>query len=228
VQYRPLAAGASPGKLTGSTVSLRGEVSLVVYAQQGDEVRVNLRSVQVGRYAGRPMPVRIVSPSGSEVKTVETAFLQETPISFTAPDTGTFTILLDTSQNAVQVVESTHPLCLTSESQPIHFIGAVGEFFFWVPARTEEFGVKVFGEGAGEGVKAALYDAAGSLVEERDNITRPHVFAVDRQPAGEGQVWRLRLSKPSATHLEDYHVDLRGVPPLLSPGEAALLVPATD
>lgn len=226
VRYRPLVAGADADKLVAGTVRLRKAASLVLYAEEGGEVSVTLRSAQVDQYSGSPMPVRVVSASGEQVKAVEAAFLKETCITFLAPETGTFRVLFDTGQNAAQVVSSSHPLCLTSEAQPIHFIGATGEFFFWVPAGVTEFGVKVFGEGTGEGVKAALHNGAGELVEEKDNITRPHLFAIDREVAAAGEVWSLRLSRPSDTHMEDYYVELLGVPPLLASSTEGLLVPA--
>jgi hypothetical protein len=90
------------------------------------------------------------------------------------------------------------------------------------------FGVVVTGSSLGERVKAALCDPSGD-VQEQDDITRPHLFAVEIEaPLGgrRGAVWSVRISRPTQGVLEDYYVRLLGVPPLLSCSADSLLKPA--
>ncbi|MFQ5808358.1 MAG: right-handed parallel beta-helix repeat-containing protein [Armatimonadota bacterium] len=225
VTFRPHIAGADPARLAAPSARLRKQALLLLYAEKGDEVAFTIRYGQLARYSGRPMPVRIVSPSGEDVKTVTAAFLSDTPATFTAPETGVFAIRCDTGQNTVQVLDASHPMCITSEAEPVHLLRSEGDLFFWVPADTRRFAVKAYGDNAGEGVRAALYDASGKLVEERDKITRPYQFVVKRQPAERGEVWRLRLAKATDIHLEDHYVQLQGIPPLMSWTPEGLLIP---
>jgi len=45
---------------------------------------------------------------------------------------------------------------------------------------------------------------------------------------GRGQVWLLQIRKPWDSTRENHFVELRGIPPLLVPAGAPLLVPAGD
>jgi hypothetical protein len=124
----------------------------------------------------------------------------------------------------VQVVSCNLPLCLYSERAPFHLLGTAGDVYFCVPAGVTEFGIRVNGEGEGESVKAAVYDAANQKVGEQDNI-ESHQF-VPRRPATAGtEIWRLQLTRPSRGIIEDYHVQLQGLPPLLATRPEALPVP---
>jgi hypothetical protein len=74
-------------------------------------------------------------------------------------------------------------------------------------------------------VHATLHDAQDQLVGDQDDITQPHQFVVERKATAEGEVWRLHLAKPSGMVMEDFHVQLQGLPPVLAPAKASLLIP---
>jgi hypothetical protein len=141
-------------------------------------------------------------------------------------ETGAYKIVCEPGGSTVRVSSTSHRLCTYSEDAIMHFFRASGEFFFWVPSGIREFAVKVTGANLGERLKAALHDSSGTLVEEKDNIAQPHVFVVKRDDVSEGEIWSLRVSKPSEGVLEDYYVELLGVPPLVSYSREALLRPA--
>ncbi len=105
---------------------------------------------------------------------------------------------------------------LSGDGQPIHFYSVTGELFFWVPTGTITFGVRVSGDPDGEAIKVALVDPRGQVVEEADNILVVHQFEVTVPQPSAGEAWSLRLSKPTKLPMEDYYVDLRGIPPLLA------------
>ena len=108
---------------------------------------------------------------------------------------------------------------------PIHFIGMTGQLYFYVPKGTEEFGVKAFGANVLEAVKITLIDASGNEVETKDNITQPHIFIANSRDSNSGEIWAIKIEKPSAGILEDYYVQLLGIPPLVSCSKGALLMP---
>ena len=92
-----------------------------------------------------------------------------------------------------------------------------------MPAGTKAFGLFIYGQGAGEAIKATVFDPTGKQVWEKDNITLPEMCAPEQAPPAKDQVWRLHLSKPSGTTYEDNYVDVRGVPPFLARDPRALL-----
>lgn len=225
IQLTPLLTEWHPGELAGA-MRVRGSVKLAMYARDGDSVSFTVRYAQVGQYSGEGMLVKVTSPSGAEVLAKPAAFKQDTSFEFVAPEAGIYHVSWDSRSNAAQVVQTTHPICLVTEGEPMHFIGTTGDVFFYVPAAVTEFGVKVFGEGSGEGVRAALYDPDDRLVADKDDITEPHQFVVTREPTDQGQIWRLHLAKPSRLFLEDFYLQLQGVPSVLAPTRSSLLAPA--
>jgi hypothetical protein len=223
VTYRPLHDPWDPAKLAGSARQ-RGDVSMLLYARAGDTVSLTIRSLQVGQYAGQAMAVDVVAPSGAATRLGEVPFTQEATLEFAATEEGVHRVQYKPGANAAQVLRASHPLGLTAGRAALPLYTTTGDFFLFVPADVTEFGVKVFGEG-GEGVKAALYDAAGNLSGEQDNIIEPHQFVVNRAATQQGEVWRLRVDRASTAFLEDYRVQLLGVPPVLAMSEEGLLVP---
>jgi hypothetical protein len=204
---------------------LRQAARLALYAQQGDLVSLRVGYFRVAKYSGNPLPMIVRGPFGAEVKRVELPFLQETEVAFVAPETGLYHLAADPRLNYLQVTSCSHALNLVGDDQPIHFIASPGEVFFWVPAGTTEFGVRAWGEGLAEGLKAALVDPTGQVVEEKDNIAQTYQFVVTLRRPSPGEAWSLRISKPSKLVMEDHYVDLRGIPPLVAGSRDALLKP---
>jgi hypothetical protein len=228
VEYVAHDPQAGAGALAAPSFRLRRAAQLALYASEGDEVSFTVRYDQVAKYNGKPMPVRIVAPSESEVAAVTAAFQEDTPVAFTAPETGLYEVDLDPGANWAQVLDATHPMCLVSTGEGLRLYSSQGDLFLWVPAEAEEFAVRVYGESQGEAVRAALYDATGELVEDQDNITRPHQFVVERQPTRKGEVWRLHISRATDIMMEDYYVLLEGLPPMLAWTPEGLIVPAGE
>lgn len=222
---KPLVGDAPATRYSPGAIRLRTRGRFVLFARGGDEVRLRVYSGQVGKYSGRPLPVVVTGPTDKVVKRSSIPFKQEGEVTFTAPVTGLYRVTADPGANYVQVTASSHPLAVDGSGGPVHFYSTQTTLFFWVPAGTTEFGVRVFGEGAGEGVKAALIDPTGNLVEEKDNILRTYQFVATLPAPSKGGAWRLRMARPSAVAMEDHYVDLRGVPPLLAPSREGLLVP---
>jgi Right handed beta helix region len=225
VRLEPVSPGATVAPDALAFVRQRQAVRLLTHVNQGQEVRLRIRYGQVGKYAGQAVSVVVTSPSGKEVVRTPIEFLAETDVAFTAPETGVYVIAVSPGSNFVQVVSSTHPLIVGGEDAPIRLYSTTGEVFFWVPAATKDFAVRLCGEGTGEAVKAALVDPSGKVVEEADNITQARQFDVALAQPSVGEAWSLRLARATNIMMEDYSVDLRGVPPLLAGAREALLKP---
>jgi len=226
MSFAPRQALAPGQKIALPLWRLRKSGLACVWARQGEAVTVTLRGGQVGRYAMEPIGVHIASLADQEILKTQTPLAEESPVTFTAPATGLYLIRTEAGGNWAAFTSSSHPLNFCSVGEPSHFISSTGTLYFFVPAGTKEFGVRIYGEGLGEGVKAALINPAGAVVQEKDNITRAEMFAVELAQPAQGEIWSLKIDKPSGVAMEDYYVDLRGVPPLLAPAPECLLAPA--
>jgi hypothetical protein len=205
---------------------IRKSGTYLLYAQEGDEVSFTARHMQVGNYGGDDMQVAIMAPSGEVAHEAAVPFQDEAQISFAAPETGVYTIPLSVRSNRFQLADPSHPLNISAAEGAVNFISQEKDLIFWVPDGTQEFGVRVFGQGTGEALKATLLTPTGEVFEEVDNQYEMHQFHVELDEPSQGAIWTLEIRKPSELFYEDHFVDLRGVPPVLAPVGGTLLIPA--
>ncbi|MCX7424084.1 MAG: right-handed parallel beta-helix repeat-containing protein [Planctomycetia bacterium] len=222
---KPLTASAPADKFSFGDLRMRVKAHLVLYAKEGESVHLRFHHGQVGNYSGRPSPLTVADWSGKPIAKGSIEFQQEGDLRFQAPATGAYRVEIAPDGNYVRVVKSSHALSLSAETEPIHLIGAGGQFYFYVPAGTKEFGIKLFGEGLGEGVKATLYNAAGEQVGQKDDVTQAQQFEITLPEASRGEIWSLKTERSSHIYLEDYCIDLLGIPPLVAPSPEAVLAP---
>lgn len=229
IEYKPHVAEPDAEALARPTFRFRRAQKLLTYAAEGDEVGFTVRYQQLAKYSGDAKTIRIVGPAGDEVATPTVEFKADTPVSFTAPVAGTYEIHIDVVGNWGQILDATHPLCFDPGGGAQSFLSSTGDLYFLVPDYVPQFSVRLYGDNPGEGLKAALYDDDGELVEEQDDITRPVQFIATpgvKKDIGPGSVWRLHVTKPTSMAMEDFSVQLEGLPPLLAASPGALLVPA--
>ena len=110
---------------------------------------------------------------------------------------------------------------------PINFFSqrGIGTFYFYVPAGIREFYLEAAGDD-GEKVKVTLFDAVGNVAHEQDPVSLSSQFVVTRPVDAPAEVWSVRTTKAEGFYLEDYSLDLFGVPPILSTDPDSLLIPA--
>jgi len=197
----------------------------LLWAEAGQQAAFSVLIRPVGKGAPRPAPVTLVAPSGKLTKLKDAEGDGETTYSFQAAETGAHKIVCEPHNWTATVNSAAHRVCIYSTSGSIHFLGTTGEYFFWVPAGTKEFAVRVSGDNAGERIKAALRDPTGNTVEEKDSIAEAHQFLARPKSDSAGEIWSLRLDKPTVGVVEDFHVQLQGVPPVLSHIRESLLKP---
>ncbi len=204
---------------------VRGGANYVLYADAGDEVSFGVDYMQVGKYRGEPMPVTVSSASDEEVCRVTAAFQEVTTVAFTASATGLYRVAFSPGTNRCRLANASNAMAVVIGDNPLKLILSSGRFAFYAPPGTELFGVRVAGQGAGEAIRATLIDPRGEVFGDVDNQFKMHQFEVRGPQASEGGEWTLQMRAPSDTTWEDHSVDLRGVPPLLVPAGAPLLVP---
>lgn len=203
----------------------RGLSEWLLWAEAGRKAAFTVSVGVVGKAEPKSTAVSLLLPSGKLTKLKQAAGGEQSAYEFTAAETGAHKIICEAGQFTSTVNSASHRVCLYSQSAAFHLLGTTGRYFFWVPSGAKEFAVKVSGGGGSEGVKAALLDPAGNLVEEKDTITQAHQFIAKPEKAAEGEIWSLRLDKPGAGVLEDFHVQLQGIPPLFSHAKECLLKP---
>ena len=140
----PLAL-AQPSTFAGGklpALRLRGDALFLVPARQGEAVTLRLASQAVGRVGGKAVPVRIVSPSGKQVKRLEVEFLKEAEAEFTAAETGVYRVECQPGSHTVRVASGSHAVLIASDAGPIHLLNTSGEFYFLVPAGVKSFAVR--------------------------------------------------------------------------------------
>jgi hypothetical protein len=222
--FAPVTPQADPKKYAAPFARQRDTANFVLYAKAGDTVNLKLFHGQVGKYSGKTNQLVVSDWSGKEIGKFDFAFMKDTDVSFKAPTTGLYRLTSACSPNYLQISASSHPVNLSGEGAPIHLFSQSGTFYFYVPANTAEFAVKLYGQGLGEGVKAALYKPNGELFGEQDNIAQAFQFEV-ASPQPKGEIWSLKLSRASQVFLEDNYVDLFGIPAFLAPSPEAVLAP---
>ncbi len=223
VRYQPLFPDAKPDSFRPCPARQRGHAEFLLWAEAGQKATFTVRLQPVGQGAIQPTPVRVLSPSGKAIALPNATGERETSYDFTAEEAGAYRILCEPGGSTAQVSSTTHRVCLYSERGIFHFLAATGEYFFYVPPGVSEFGIKVSGGNDAERVKAAVYDPTGKKVEEKDSIAQTHQFVITRADSSRGDVWSLRLDRPSQGVLEDFFVQLQGIPPVLSWTREALL-----
>ncbi|MBI5684764.1 MAG: right-handed parallel beta-helix repeat-containing protein [Verrucomicrobia bacterium] len=198
----------------------------LLWAEAGQQVAFAVLIRPVGKGAPRPAPVTLIAPSGKLIKLKDAQGDGETAYGFQAAETGAHKIVCEPHNWTATVNSTTHRVCIYSTSGSVHFLGTTGEYFFWVPTGTKEFALKVSGDNSGERVKAALCDPDGRAVEEKDSIAEAHQFIAKPKGDSAGEIWSLRLDKPTVGVVEDFHVQLQGIPPVFSHTKESLLKPA--
>ena len=222
-QFRPLQTAAKAQGFPQKPFSQRRAGTLVLFANQGTEVNFTLKHMQVGTYTGQPIVVSSVTPSGKQLSVGEAPFQAEAPLSFVAPETGLYRLPIQCGPNKFQLVSTNCPTSISGEAGRVWFVSSVGDLYFYVPAGTKEFGVKIFGEGM-EGVGAAILNPQGKTLWQKPTITMPEQF-VGAAESDQGEIWTLRIARPATGAMEDYYVELQGIPPFLATNPTSLLRP---
>jgi len=223
-KFVPLFPDAKFPQGVSSTARLRGVAEFLVWANAGEKVAFTLKVLPVGKVEVRPAKLAITTPSGKVIGMKDAVAERDNDYEFVADETGAFRITCDAGNATITLSKCTHRFCLFAGEGIFHFLGTVGEFFFIVPKGVREFGVKVMGGDGTELVKVTVRDGVGQIVAERDNIALWQ-FAITRENEESDEIFSVKFERPSIGVLEDFFVQLQGIPTLLAPVREALLKP---
>ena len=127
---------------------------------------------------------------------------------FTALETGLYELYAEPGGNRMTFTSSSHPLNLVADDGPIQLIAGGGSLYVWVPKGTTEFGIVASGGGGGEGVRAALYNPAGELVQEEDDAGGAVLLRGVLDQPSDGEAWRLEVLRPTELFFEDHSISV--------------------
>ena len=203
---------------------IRRKAGYVVYAHKGEKVSF---AVTLMRDYGKGMTVDVAGPSGEEqfLGVVKGSGTKK-ELSFTAKGTGAYLIRIDPGPGWFALDARGRRIAAVALDGPLNLFGreALGDYYFHVPAGVSEFYVQAAGQG-GERVKVSVYSALGILVEQKDQISVVHKFFGQRKDASKGELWRIRVDRPTGFTLEDFSLELFGVPSILARDKDSLLKP---
>lgn len=209
-----------------SPFTLRRSGTYVLHAHRGTEVELNLLHQRVGNYSGESLAVDAITPSGEKLHVGEVPFESTRSLSFVAPETGIYRISIQAGPNKFALESANCPTVISSDTNRVAFVYSVGELYFYVPAGTKQFGIKAYGEG-NEAVGVAVVNPQGETVWQNSKVSQLEQF-VGTAESQQGEIWMLRITRPTTGSLEDYSIELQGLPPFLAPHRDCLLQPAAQ
>lgn len=204
---------------------LRGKSNLIVYASQGEEFKF---TAKLFRDYGKGMLLSQISPSGKKSPIAKLSGKNAVEnLSMDAGETGAQIIEVEPGAGWFDIKTDRQGLAILALDGPVHLMGrlGLGTLYFYVPAGVSEFYVQAAGQGS-ERVKVSVYDGQGKLFEEKDALCVVHKFIVTRKDPSKGEIWSLKSEKAADFLLEDFYIDLIGVPPIFAPDKKSLLIPA--
>ncbi len=222
-RWQPAFPELKPEVSQRNTARQRGTAEWLLWIETAQKVSFNVRIQAVGNAEVKPVPVSLISPSGNVTKLAAAAPGKGIQYDFQVTERGAVRIVCE-AQSATAAVNSPESrVCLYSPTGRFHLLGTTGQFWFVVPSSPAEFGITVWGGGGTECVKAAVLNPAGEKIQERDNIGRAHQFLITRTKISGDEIWCLSFDKPQTGVLEDFYVELEGIPGVISPTREGVL-----
>ncbi|WP_417750217.1 hypothetical protein [Rosistilla oblonga] len=222
--FIPLRAMKPDAMLPQPNFTLRGSGTFVLFAESGTPVELKLNHSHVGNYTGTPVVVEAIAPSGKKLPIGEVPLDTTGSLGFVAPETGIYQIPINVGPNKFSLEATNCPTVISSETGRVRFVYSSGKLFFYVPPGTKQFGVKASGDG-GEVVGLSVLNPQGKSVWQKEKISGPQQF-VGVPESQQGEVWTLQISRPSSGRMEDYFIELQGLPPFMATHRDCLLQPA--
>ncbi len=201
-----------------------GNPAFLLHAEQGKEVNLTVQQTGViARQEGEPLAFVITGPDGGIIFNQEVPFSEETNIAFTAPSTGIYTVTTTPPARGVVVVpKSNRPVNLHLGNEKILFRNGEGDYFFWVPAGIRTFTIRLSGTRS-SAFSSKLLDQDGNLYGESGDAGI-YEYWVQLDEPSQGGIWTLQMRQPQMGHGGGFHIEMRGVPPLLSASPEHLLL----
>ncbi len=198
-----LPAAAVPRDPANNLLYTRGVMTYIQYAKAGDNITVDANCI-TGGYPGG-IDLTLAAPDGSEIRKIQVPLGGHAPVTFTATQTGYYTLKGGNVQRLD--ITSAHPggaYLIDKEFQVLLPLG--GKAYFEVPPGVGEFHV---GISSSSGVDAMLLDTTGKAVDQKNGIRSMIILTGKRQDTSKSEIWAVQFDRAV------WEVNLRLYEPLL-------------
>ena len=216
-----------PDKWTGtqifkSPMRISKPIDWLCYVTKGKEVRLSIRQYRFGRQIPQKVPVTITYPTGRKKRVELKATLdEETDITWTPTESGICRLTPGRGQHVLAVMKSNVPI-VAATYPLLQFVRSPGDYYFYVPEGTKEFGVKVMASDYSP-VKVTLFAPDGKYVDGKDHVNSVYAWYSPEGKQPSGGVWSIKLERTKTRGLVECSVALFGVPALIASSPDALL-----
>ena len=202
----------APGEMAKlSTLAFRDIADCVFHAPRAGTFRFVGELMKVGKaeaHIYKPVVVKSVA-TGRKVGEFRLPE-KEGAVSFAVkvPDAGFYTMSFRIGQRfKLNLTESVVPIAFVTDDFAVQLLSTVGDVWFYVPAGAR-FSFQPMGEGR-EWLAVDVFDPSGALAWQVDNLGTWGRFQPKNPAAG---LWRATIRKPSKGYMDDYRIDLSGIP----------------
>ncbi len=195
-------------------VSLRATNVLLVAAEAGRPVHIELAYQQVGSYTA-DLNWHVKTPQGKDLASGTIPQGGHGTATFIPPTDGVYPVLVSAGSCAFSVLGSDVPVALYADELAI--IGGAKRLYFKVPRGLRQFTLSIR-TGGEETARLSVYGPGGTLVATGQTTPKSHALKMTVS-AGQhaGEVWSLSLTKADEGVLEDVRLTMGPeLPPALS------------
>lgn len=220
---QPIGLGPAPASSFDVALPLRGPHGLLIWADEGEDVWVNLVCDQLGSYYD-PLGYELRGPEGGMIARGSLGVGATRDVQAAAPRAGVYNTLLGAGQNRALVkAENQHAVL---RGRKLHFSGDVPRLFFYVPDGLERLNIKLSTESPAETGELRVYSPSGRRAFVGDTTETSILTAEVDVPAGtSGMPWSLDVGQADSGVVDDVFIELPAeVPPYLATAAERLLI----
>ncbi|MBR2344809.1 MAG: right-handed parallel beta-helix repeat-containing protein [Lentisphaeria bacterium] len=184
-------------------------------AKAGEQVNFTLKYTKNGRWSRDPAQVTLIAPDGSRTPLGSVAPAGENTFAFTAKSAGIYKAEVRGFYLKTALIASNVPAGPIAKDFETELDRVTGSLYFFVPAGTPEFAVRVWGRGFVNSVGVQLTDPQGSVVYNNPFVCGGGVqYNVSGANVRNG-IWKITFSKPRRYWYDRCFFRLMGVPQYL-------------
>ncbi len=201
---------------------MRQAVTMVLYAQQGEQISIRLDNVRVTRYVDS-LSYELLGPDLRVMDKGAVKVDNSHTLELAAPLTGTYYLRLNAKQGSVVVRSANRYLaeCATAEA-PLRLYNSDVTRYFLVPEGATGFAVGGRDGGPDETARVVITSPQGRVAFEHDGNWSGGEKPVQVLPAEAGKIWTVRIEP-----VQDFSIWLSGaVSPYLATSPERVLAPA--
>jgi hypothetical protein len=186
-----------------------------MFAKAGQQVNFTLKYIKNGRWSRDPAQVTLIAPDGSRKPLGAIAPASENTFAFTADQEGIYTAEVRGFYLKTALIASNVPAGPIAKDFETELDRVTGSLYFFVPAGTPQFAVRVWGRGFTNSVGVQITDPQGKVVYYNPFVCGSGMqYNVNGENVKSG-IWKLTFAKPRRYWYDRCFFSLMGVPKYL-------------